>query len=507
MNEKLGKNSLAFILVLGLFMRLLGIFSRPIWYDEALSLLYAQTSPSEIVYAMLGSGAQAANVHPPTFFITLWVWGALFGHSVVTARLLSVILGLLTIWVIYLLIDELFADTALASKGAFIVAISPFHIHYSHEIRMYSGMAFFLILGTFFYIKSVKTLKNRWWILFAISAALSQYMQSLAVFYLLVLASSALFTRQIQVIKKTLLAGLGALLLYLPWLVQLPSQLSKIQSAYWVERPGIEKVFTLLLVYVSNLPLPEILLPWALFVAVLVAFLATYQTVQAVRYSDKKNKFVLGAWLAYLAIAPALTMFLVSLWVPVFLERALLASGSMFLLWMVWAMYKTRLPAMVTRVVLLMLLSVFGMGIYQHVTYADFPYAPYKEIVETLKKEAGQGGIIIHSSKLSMLPTYYYDPQLPQVFIADLPGSQTDTLARETQQVLGVQSISELSVATADFDVVFLVIFQKSLDEAQKTGLSMHPHVAWMRENFIQEDGRAFGSIWVFKYLRHKAAR
>lgn len=503
MNRFSPKNSLLVILLLAVFLRLIGIVSRPIWYDEALSLLYAQNTPQEIVYAMLGSGWTAANVHTPIYFIGLWAWTNFFGNSVIVARLFSVLFGLATLGAVYFLSKDLFGDIRFANFAFFIIAVSPFHIHHSQEIRMYGVMAGFLIWCTFFYFRAVKTLQIRWWVLFALFAAVAQYLQSLAAFYLVALAISALATKHPRIILRTILAGLGALVLYLPWLLHLPSQLARIQSAYWVNVPNISNLINLLLVYVSNLPLPIYFLPSIFFIVMLVTTLAAYQTIKMLYNRKSSIEPFYGAWLAYLGIAPALLMFLVSLRFPVFLERALLPSGVMFLLWLAWAFYRTPIPDVLRRCSLVLLLFVFGVGLYQHVFYSGFPYVFHQVIAHFLQENiVDEQTLIIHSNKLSLPPVHYADLTLKQVFIADPPGSRTDTLARETQQVIGVTAVDDLNVATRSANTVFLVIFQESRNEAYQAGLSEHPHIMWMDKHFYRQSEHIFGDVLVYRYLR-----
>ena len=58
------------------------------------------------------------------------------------------------------------------------------------------------------------------------------------------------------------------------------------------------------------------------------------------------------------------------------------------------------------------------------------------------------GDVIVHSNKLTFLPTHYYDRSLPQDFVADEPGSPSDTLAYPTQQALGLFATSDIATAT-----------------------------------------------------------
>jgi len=92
----------------------------------------------------------------------------------------------------------------------------------------------------------------------------------------------------------------------------------------------------------------------------------------------------------------------------------------------------------------------FSIGLYQHLTYRGFPYARFGPLVTSLRSQLPADGTIVHSSKLSMLPAVLFDRDLPQAYVADLPGSSVDTLAPATQRVLGLEAAPELSEAAGD---------------------------------------------------------
>lgn len=492
---------LAALLGLAFIARLPGLFTRPIWYDEALSLLYARESLPDLLAATLGSGGTAANVHPPTYFVALSLWQAVAGESIASARLFSILAGVLTVALVYLLCKGLFPSNALLPRLAgVLVALSPFQVHYSQEIRMYSWLAVFILAAAASWWRAAQTGKAGWWVLFAICAAAAQYTQSLAAFPLLALAILSLATRQPRIILGTVLSGAGAILLYLPWLVNLPAQLGKIQQGYWVQPPGVQQVFTLLLSYTTNLPLPGIWLPVGLFLTLVVFFTGLWAIYLSTRKSEKDN--MAAVWLAGLAFLPPSLAFLVSQWIPIFIERAFLSSGVFFLGWLAWVFTRRNLPAPARISGLVFLIAGFLIGNFQHLAYRGFPYGPYQEAAAYLQNESQTGGIVIHSNKLSMVPTFYFSPSLPQVFLADPPGSPTDTFAAETQQVLGVVSVQDLETATQGKTTVWLVIFRQSIAEAQSAGLVTHPHITWLDENFNRVEEQPWGELLVIEYER-----
>jgi 4-amino-4-deoxy-L-arabinose transferase-like glycosyltransferase len=479
----------------------MGILSRPIWYDEALSMLYSQRTPSEIIFSIVGnSQGVAANVHPPSYFLTLWAWTKLFGDSISAARMFSLVAGVLSVVVVFFFIDSLFGDAKLATACSLLFACAPFQVHYSQEIRMYGWMGLFLLCATYFFWKGMQSHKLKWWILFSLFAALAQYAQSLAAIYLLVLAASVLFTRNRQNIFAVLLSGIAAMILYLPWLLTIPSQFTKIQGSYWVEKPTIARIFTTLLSYVTGLPLPGLFLPVGLFISILVTSIAGWQTIQAIR--NKQPGAIRAGWLLYLATVPAIVLFVISQWTPVFIERALLVCGGIFILWIAWSLIATKLPKIIQITSLSLLMIGFSIGNYEHVTYAGFPYGPFEEITNMIRKEMSADTIIIHSNKLSMIPAFYFDKTLSQIYIADQPGSSTDTLAPETRSVLEIPSSTNIQSAAGNRAHIFFVIFNKAIDESQTRGLATHPHIEWLNSNYTLINSRTNNELLILEYVK-----
>jgi uncharacterized membrane protein len=354
----------------------------------------------------------AADIHPLGYYTLLWVWIRAFGQSLVVVRSFSILAGIITVYFAYLFSEKLF-DGRFASVAAVFVALSPFHIHYSQEIRMYSFLAMWLMIATYAYLRGSTQRSWRWWALFSVTAVLAQYTHNLAALYLIPLAITPFLQRDRKNMLTVTLAGFGAILLYFPWLLQLPSQITKISNAYWVERPGFAKIFTLFLTFVTNLPLPDGWLLPALFIALSAISIGIVQTLRV------SNKNAAALWLLYLSFAPPILLFLVSQWIPIYIERALLPSGVIFCIWLAWAMFSTSLPKMIRNILVGMLVIGAAMGMIQHVTYRDFPYAPYQELDTLIRKRKASEDVVIHSNKLSIIPAVYYDPTLPQLFIAD----------------------------------------------------------------------------------------
>jgi uncharacterized membrane protein len=499
MQERTFNVKVAAILVLAFCVRLLGIVSRPIWYDEAFAILFSEKGLSAMLFGTLApTGAGSADIHPLGYYTLLWLWMKVFGESLVATRLLSIFAGLVSVYLVYLIALEKLSDIKTARLSMLFASLAPFQVHYSQEIRMYSFLAMWLLLATYAYQRGSKTGNWRWWALFSIAAAMAQYTHNLAVFYLIALALLPILQRDWKTLHAVTLAGTGGLILYSPWAIQLPAQFSKVQSAYWVERPDISKLFTLILVYITNTPLPVNLIAGSLAMALIVVMIGFIQTFRYTRQAAAKD----GLWLLYLSFAPPIFLFLFSQWRAVYIERALLPSGAIFCIWLGWVITKTNL-SIVAQYSLLGLLAISSvLGIYQHMSYRDFPYGPFKDLDRSLRQRIETQDVIIHSNKLSMLPAMLFDRTLSQSFIGDEAGSGTDTLASATQQVLNIRAETDIHSATKNAKRVWYIIYQRSIDEYQAGGYPTHPDLEYLDSLYNLDLEESWDGLQVFLYTK-----
>jgi 4-amino-4-deoxy-L-arabinose transferase-like glycosyltransferase len=465
-----------FILALALAARLAGIASRPIWYDESFSLLIAEQGPAAILHGTLAADADssAAEEHPPAYYFMLWGWMQIFGSSLIAARVLSIIASLGIVFLVYKIAEHL--DPAIAQTAGILAAILPFQIHYGQEIRMYVFMTLWICLALYAFFK-------RKWILFAAAAALAQYTHNMSAFYLIAIALMPLLQRDWKSLRALTWSGFAALVLYAPWLIQLPAQFAKITNNFWIEKPGAEKFFTMLLVYLPHLPLSNYQMLIGFMFAALVFALAVYQTLRAKIPSQERAK---GLWMAYFAFFPPLVIWLVSQWRPIYIERALLPSHAVFCIWLAWTT-RAKMPRAVFHFASALVLVSAGIGMYQHLTYTGFPYAPFQATTEMLRESFQDGDVIIHANKNTRLPSAYYAPDLPQEYIADPTGSNLDTLSPATQRMLNLVAQSSIESASQNAQRVWLVVFQRHIDRYKEIGYEDHPHLIYLFQHFNLE--------------------
>ncbi len=128
---------LAFIItVIGGGIRVLLLDSKGLWLDETFSVWLANHSLVDIL-----QWVARIDQHPPLYYLLLHYWMALVGDSPYSIRLLSVLFGVATIPIIYL-IGKRMSGVVMGLIAAVFLAFSPYHIYYAQETRMYTLLTF-----------------------------------------------------------------------------------------------------------------------------------------------------------------------------------------------------------------------------------------------------------------------------------------------------------------------------------------------------------------------------
>jgi len=213
---------LAGILILAGLLRFWGLSAESLWLDEATSLVVADNSPAHIV------ALTAADIHPPLYYLLLHVW-LVFGQSEAAMRSLSAAIGLLSVAALYGLGRDLWGQTA-GLLAALLLAVSPLHIWYSQETRMYGLMALWAILSSWLMFRAWE--RGGWlnWAGYVLVAALGMYTHYYMGFVLLaqnLFVGYLLLRRRVD--RETLIhwvvAQLAWIVLFAPWIPTVISQL------------------------------------------------------------------------------------------------------------------------------------------------------------------------------------------------------------------------------------------------------------------------------------------
>ncbi|MDX2160216.1 MAG: glycosyltransferase family 39 protein [bacterium] len=483
------------ILVLAVALRLIQLGERAFWYDEAFTALFTGRGIEPLLQGTITPvNGTAADIHPLLYYASVEGWRVLFGSSVFALRLWSVLLGIATIGVMFLIGRDLF-DTRTGLLTALITAIAPFHVQYSQEARMYALMGLCLAFTTWAFIRAFRSdnIAWGWWAALGIGAALAMYTQQLSAFYLAALGLIPLIAR-----RRSAMIGMGfgafvALTVYAPWLLILPGQLSRVAVGYWIDVPPAARVLlTLRSFVVVNLDVPPPAALIGLGIAlVLVIFLFVHIVMRRRRQSVHERGAIL--WVVWLFAAPIAGMWLVSQVRPVYLDRGLIGSALMLYLAFGWLFARGGLPAPLRIGLAGLGLIAAGIGLNAHYGWNTFPNAPYPQLVGYVQSQVQPGDVVIHQDKTSALPSIYYAGQtgqpLEQRYLRDEPNAPDDTLLLPTQQALGLLADACIQAAGRGAARVWWVMFTFAPGQFAAAGIdTLENDLVWLNNAFAESE-------------------
>ena len=350
------------VIVIGAAIRISHLNNLSLWLDEGFTALYSQQD-WRAVSGTLGF----YSPHPPLYFTMVKV-SDLFVSNELAGRLISVIAGIATIPVFYLLILKVL-DRRAAFVSALVLAFSPIHLYYSQEARMYATVVFLIALSYLALVSYNQKPRWIWAVVYGLSAALALWVDYSSTY---ALAPQALFIlvqfyRHRKAAAPLLAAGVFAILTYLPWI---PQVLDSIDAANLVERReaylGVDqsRVTTTLLAMLG--------------IAGDGSYFQTFNPTLWNRWPDSRFILILavlpvlalgvkalwGRWEAMAVVAGLLGTMLVGIWVslisPGFAERTVLTTTLGFA-GLVGAAFATRVSWFVRSIAVASLVALLAI--------------------------------------------------------------------------------------------------------------------------------------------------
>ncbi len=134
--------TVSLILLSGFALRLYRLGEDSLWYDETVSAYLAAQPIGDLI------AHTARDIHPPGYYLLLHGWIGLVGSSEFALAYLSLMVGLLTLPLVYRLAHTLTGQRTLAAWAMAFVATAPFGLWYAQEVRMYTlGATLGLLTG------------------------------------------------------------------------------------------------------------------------------------------------------------------------------------------------------------------------------------------------------------------------------------------------------------------------------------------------------------------------
>ena len=100
-------------------------------------------------------------VHPPLFYMLLKAWIMIGGESLLWLRLLPILAAILSLIPFFLLCRELRLNAIETNFALILVAVNPYLVYYSQELRMYSLVVFFSTCSAWLFVKFLNSEADR----------------------------------------------------------------------------------------------------------------------------------------------------------------------------------------------------------------------------------------------------------------------------------------------------------------------------------------------------------
>ncbi len=133
---------LSLVTLVGVLVRFSGLAQHAIHLDEAISVEFVTRNSLPELAAFV----RQWDVHPPLYYQTLLLWTRVLGTDLVDLRLLSALLGALTVPAVYVF-TLLLTRRRTAFLAALLFALSPFQLQVAQDTRMYALLTFWAVLA------------------------------------------------------------------------------------------------------------------------------------------------------------------------------------------------------------------------------------------------------------------------------------------------------------------------------------------------------------------------
>lgn len=387
------------ILVLGTILRLISL-NQSLWLDEAINVMAAKS------YSFFGMITQyaIADFHPPGYFILLWFWTKVFGISEIAVRIPSVIFGMLTIYIIFLIGKKIQSKT-LGILAAFLLVINPLHIYYSQEARMYALATLAVSLNIFLLVKFIKGEKKNLLVLiladaFVLASDYVAYFIFPAEFIFLLLTGGK------ALLKKWFAALIMAVLIGIWWLPIFLSQLdvgsvASSRLPAWKLIVGSFDLKAVPLTFVKFI-IGRISYPDKLIYALTlfpVSMLFIFLLLNGVKFLKTLNRNLILSWI----FVPIIVATLISLVIPIYNYFRLLFVLPAFIILIALGIFSFKPKLKYVFLAVVLVIQIFSALVY--LFNPSFQRDDWKGLVNFLSTK---GKPVLFESSGTLPPFDYY---------------------------------------------------------------------------------------------------
>ncbi|MBD0343957.1 MAG: glycosyltransferase family 39 protein [Coleofasciculus sp. Co-bin14] len=136
---------------------------------------FQRLKPGSTTTDTISSLATEDPQHPPLYFLMARFWMQLFGSSLTASRSLPALLSLLGLPLMYGLGLELFGSRLVAILATTLLALSPFDILFAQTARQYSLLTVTVIGSNFLLLRALRLQTWQNWVLYSFCSAVGLY--------------------------------------------------------------------------------------------------------------------------------------------------------------------------------------------------------------------------------------------------------------------------------------------------------------------------------------------
>lgn len=436
------------VLVTGLLLRVTSL-NQSLWLDEGINVMAAKNFS---FFGMITKYA-VADFHPPAWFAILWSWGKVFGYSEIAVRLPSVLFGVLTIYITYLIGKKLVSQN-LGLMAALLLSVNPLHIYYSQEARMYAGAAFAVAINVYLLTKIIKGEKLSL-VPLILSDIFILMFDYIAYFIFPAQLIFLLLTKK-EVVKKWVMAFVASLLLSIWWLPIFLSQLDTGAAASsnlptWKFVVGGFDLKTLPTTFVKII-IGRISLTDKLLYAVLLLPISSLFAFLLWRGIKSLSSFPRNLLIAWVIIPPVIAV-IASLLIPVYSYFRVLFIIPGFVILTANGILSFKDKLRYGFLVTVILIEVFCASVY--LLNPSFQREDWRGLVNFLKSQ--KSSIILFESSGTLPPFDYYAKES-----LNAKGALKDFPAKDEN------SVSDLGDLVKSYREVYLVDYLVQISDPNR---------------------------------------
>jgi 4-amino-4-deoxy-L-arabinose transferase-like glycosyltransferase len=397
-------------------LRLHRLDFQPLWGDEGWSFYFASMSLGEMMRLT------AEDIHPPLYYALLGGWLRLVEGTPEIARFLSIMFGTALVPVAYRLARRLY-DRVAGLATAAVVAVAPFAIYYSQEVRMYGLVTLLGLASVYFFVdlleagrepsadgrpQAAQDKRSKGYALgYVLTTTMAFYTMYYAVFIPLFQLVYFLTTNRGRKLKAVIthpfIRSLSvAVLLYLPWVILVGAKL-----ATYVQGKRVAEDYTplgllhfvashVIAFSVGHLSDATRVLAWTTLLFLPIAFLGLfYRSSRTAHHASRNTQYAIrntqyasrtthhALLVALYLLLPLLLGYLINLvypFTPRYFERTLmLVAPAWWLLLgagLAWLWRRSRLALVGVAAGVLLVQMVMLLDFYNIPRYQDEDYRP-----------------------------------------------------------------------------------------------------------------------------------